>query len=86
MTDPNAELARELFISLAARIYAAPPNPEHKKPDPKAVATLCFRLAEAFDAASRETPRMKAAMAAASKASVKIGDVDLTSVFEPAKP
>ena len=86
MTDPHAELARELFISLAARIYAAPPNPEHKKPDPKAVATLCFRLAEAFDAASRETPRMKAAMAAASKASVKIGDVDLTSVFEPAKP
>jgi hypothetical protein len=86
MTDPNAELARELFISLASRIYAAPPSPEQKKPDPKAVANLCFRLAEAFDAASRETPRMKAAMAAASKASVKIGDVDLSSVFEPAKP
>jgi hypothetical protein len=86
MIDPNAELARELFISMAARIYAAPPNPEHKKPDPKAVATLCFRLAEAFGAASRETPKMQAAIAAASKAAVNIGDVDLSSVFEPAKP
>jgi hypothetical protein len=88
MTDSNSnvELARELFIGMASRIYAAPSNPEQKKPNPKALATLCFRLAEAFDAASRDTPRIKAEMAAASKASVQIGDVDLSSVFEPAKP
>ena len=46
---------------------ATPSAPEQKKPDPKALATLCFRLAEAFDAASRETPKVKAALEAASR-------------------
>jgi hypothetical protein len=77
--DPNLELAREIFISMAARIYSAPAE---KKPDPKAVATLCFRLAEAFDAASRETPKVKAALEAASKAAVKLDEVDLSGVFK----
>lgn len=81
-TDPNLALARELFIGMAQRIYSAPSGPEQKKPDPKALAALCFRLAEAFDAASRETPKVKAALEAASKASVKLADVDLTSVFQ----
>lgn len=80
--DPNLELAREIYIGMAARIYSAPSTPEQKKPDPKALATLCFRLAEAFDAASRETPKVKAALEAASKASVKLADVDLTGVFQ----
>lgn len=84
--NSNVELARQIFIGMAARIYAAPPAAEHKKPDPKALAILCFRLAEAFDAASRDTPKMKAALAAASKAAVQIGDVDLSDVFGPAKP
>lgn len=87
LKDPNLELAREIYIGMAARIYSAPSNPEQKKPDPKALATLCFRLAEAFDAASRETPKVKAALEAASKASVKLADVDLSSVFQgSAKP
>jgi hypothetical protein len=77
--DPNLELAREIYISMAARIYS---TPAEKKPDPKAVATLCFRLAEAFDAASRETPRVKAALEAASKAAVKLDEVDLSAVFK----
>jgi hypothetical protein len=85
-SDPNVELAREIFIGMAQRIYSAAAAPEQKKPDPKALATLCFRLAEAFEAASRETPKVKAAMEAATKAAVKIGDVDLTSVFEATKP
>jgi hypothetical protein len=80
--DPNLELARELYIGMAARIYSAPSNPEQKKPDPKAVAALCFRLAEAFEAAAKETPKVKAAMEAASKAAVKLDEVDLTSVFQ----
>ena len=80
--DPNLELAREIFIGMAQRVYSAPSSPEQKKPDPKALATLCFRLAEAFDAASRETPKVKAALEAASKASVKLDEVDLTSVFQ----
>ena len=82
LRDPNLELARELFIGLAARIYSAPAGAEQKKPDPKAVAALCFRLAEAFDAASRETPKVKAALEAASKAAVKLDEVDLTAVFK----
>ena len=82
LRDPNLDLARELFIGLATRIYSAPASPEQKKPDPKAVAALCFRLAEAFDAASRETPKVKAALEAASKAAVKLDEVDLTAVFK----
>ena len=85
MTDPNLELAREIFIGLAARIYSAPTNPEQKKPDPKALATMCFRLAEAFEAASHETPKVKAALEAATKAAVKLDDVDLSSVFGATK-
>lgn len=81
--DPNLALARDLFIGMASRIYSAPASPEQKKPDPKALALLCFRLAEAFDAASRETPKVKAALEAASKAAVKLDEVDLSHVFGP---
>ena len=82
--DPNLELAREIFIGMAQRIYSAPSSPEQKKPEPKALATLCFRLAEAFEAASRDTPKVKAALEAASKAAVKLDDVDLSAVFKSA--
>ena len=81
--DPNLELARAIFIGMAQRIYSAPSTPEQKKPDPKALATLCFRLAEAFEAASHETPKVKAALEAASKAAVKLDEVDLSHVFKP---
>ena len=81
-TDPNLELARAIFIGMAQRIYSAPSSPEQKKPDPKALATLCFRLAEAFEAASHETPKVKAALEAATKAAVKLDDVDLSHVFQ----
>jgi hypothetical protein len=85
--DPNLELAKEIFIGMAQRVYSAPSSPEQKKPDPKSLATLCFRLAEAFDAASRETPKVKAQLDAATKAAVKLDEVDLTSVFQSsAKP
>ncbi len=81
-SDPNLELAREIFIGMACRIYSAPSNPEQKKPDPKALATMCFRLAEAFEAASRDTPKVKAALEAASKAAVRLDEVDLSGVFK----
>jgi hypothetical protein len=87
LIDPNLALAREIFIGMAQRIYSAPASPEQKKPDPKALAAMCFRLAEAFDAASRETPKVKAALEAANKAAVKLDEVDLSSVFQgSAKP
>jgi len=77
--DPNLELAREIYIGMAQRIYSAPTE---KKPEPRALAALCFRLAEAFDAASRETPKVKAALEAATKAAVKLDEVDLSAVFK----
>ena len=84
LKDPNLELAREIYIGMAQRIYSAPSSPEQKKPDPKALATMCFRLAEAFETASRETPKVKAALEAASKASVKLDEVDISSMFQGA--
>jgi hypothetical protein len=86
LRDPNLALARELFIGMAQRIYSAPAVAEQKKPEPKAVAALCFRLAEAFEAASRETPKVKAALEAESKASVKLSDVDLSAMFGAKRP
>jgi hypothetical protein len=77
--DPNLDLARQIYIGMAQRIYSAPTE---KKPEPKALATLCFRLAEAFEAAARETPKVKAALEAASKAAVKLDEVDLSAVFK----
>ena len=82
LKDPNYDLARELYVGLATHLYTAPSSPEHKKPEPKALAALCFRLAEAFETASRETPMMKEAMAAASKAAVKLDDIDMSGVFQ----
>jgi hypothetical protein len=82
LKDPNLELAREIYIGMATRVYSAPSGPEQKKPDPKALAAMCFRLAEAFEAASRETPKVKAALEAATKAAVKLDEVDLSGVFK----
>lgn len=79
--DPNLELALALFIGMAQRIYSAPASAEQKKPEPKALATLCFRLAEAFEAASLETPKVRAAVEAATKAAVKLEEVDLSQVI-----
>lgn len=80
--DPYYDLARALYIEMSGRIYGTLAAPDVKKPDPKALAAFCFRLSEAFDAAAKETDRAKAAAAAASKAAVKLDDVDLTGVFK----
>jgi hypothetical protein len=77
--DPYIELAEKIFVGLAARIYSAP---SEKKPDPKALAAYSFRLAEAFEQASKETDRARAATDVANKAAVRLDEVDLTSVFQ----
>jgi hypothetical protein len=79
--DAYEELAEKIYIGVAAQIYGNPAAPGQQKPDPKAVATLCFKLAEAFELATRETDRAKARIEAASKAAVKLDEVDLSSVF-----
>jgi hypothetical protein len=83
--DPMAELAEKIFVNLAGRIYGNLAGGDVKKPDPKALAAYSYKLAEAFDQASRETDRAKARIDAENKAKVRLDEVDLTSVFA-AKP
>src|SRR3954466_477915 len=79
------QLAEKLFIGLAARVYSAPSAPDQKKPDPKVLAAMCFKMADAFEQATRETDRAKAIIDAKNKASVKLDEVDLSGVFESQK-
>ncbi len=85
--DPYVDLAERIFIGLAARVYGSPSAPDQKKPDPKTLATMSFKMAEAFEAATKETDRAKAAIEIASKAAVKLDEVDISSMFgATAKP
>jgi hypothetical protein len=77
--DPFVELASRIFIALAGHAYGTPG--EHKKPDPKILAAFSFKLADAFEQASKQTDRAKAAIEAANKAAVKLDEVDLSGVF-----
>jgi hypothetical protein len=83
--DPFYQLAEKIFIGLAARVYGTLAGTDQRKPDPKALATYSFKLAEAFEQAYRETDRMRAALDVASKAAVKLDEVDLSGVFQDAK-
>ncbi len=80
--DAYIDLAERIFISISARIYG---SPAEKRPDPKVLAAMCFKLAEAFEQATRETDRAKAEIDAKNKAAVKLDEVDLTSVFASEK-
>jgi hypothetical protein len=79
--DAYIDLAQKIFVVLAARVYSAPSAPDQKKPDPKTLAAMCFKMAEAFEAATKETDRAKAAIEVANKAAVKLDEVDLSGVF-----
>jgi hypothetical protein len=59
------DLAERIFVMLSSRVYGTLAGSEQKKPDPKALAAFSFRLAEAFEQATKETDRMKASMEAA---------------------
>jgi len=79
------DLAERIFVLLSSRVYGTLAGSEQKKPDPKALAAFSFKLADAFEQATRETDRMKAAIEAANKAAVKLDEVDLSSVFQSTK-
>ena len=80
------ELAERIFVQLSTRVYGTlASSPDQKKPDPKALAAFSFKLADAFEQATRETDRMKASIEAANKAAVKLDEVDLSSVFQATK-
>lgn len=86
-SDPYRELALEIYVRLAARIYGTPAAPDHKRPDPKLLAAMSFKMAEAFEAAEKETDRAKAVAAEKAKAAVRLDEVDLSGVFKStAKP
>lgn len=72
--DPIEELAKTLYVNLCGRIYSV----GGEKPQPKAVAQLSFKLAEAFLAANYEfNPTAVAAREAKNKASVKLDSVQI---------
>jgi len=84
--DPYVDLAERIYIGLASRVYGTLAGGEQKKPDPKALASFSFKLADAFEQAFRETPREKDRIEALNKASVKMADVDLSGVFAATTP
>src|SRR2546423_15473438 len=82
--DPMKEyndLAQKLFVGLAARVYSAPSAPDQKKPDPKLRAAMCFKMADAFEQASKETDRARAIIEAKNKAAVRLDEVDISGMF-----
>ena len=83
--DPYVELAERIYVNLSARVYGTLSGTEQKKPDPKALASFCFKLADAFEQATNETPRKVAEIAARNKASVKLDDVDVSSFINDKK-
>ena len=79
------DLAERIFVQLSSRVYGTLSGSDQKKPDPKALAAFSFKLADAFEQATRETDRMKASIEAANKAAVKLDEVDLSGVFQSRK-
>ena len=79
--DAYVELAERIFVSLAARVYGTLAGSEQRKPDPKALALFSYKLADAFEEATAETPRRKAELEARRKAGVKIDEVDLSGIL-----
>lgn len=84
--DPYVDLAERIFVNLAARVYGTLSGTEQRKPDPKALAAFCFKLADAFEAATNETPRKLAEIEAKNKAAVKLDEVDVSSFLGTSKP
>ncbi len=85
--DPYVDLAERIYVNLAARVYGTLAGGDAKKPDPKALAAFCFKLADAFEQATNETPRKQAEIEARNKAAVKLDQVDVSSFLnKPATP
>jgi hypothetical protein len=80
--DPIHENALLIYAHLCGHIYSASGD----KPQPKAVAQLAIKLAEAFEAANLEfNPIARAAREAKEKAGVSIGavEIDFASIGKP---
>jgi hypothetical protein len=79
---PSAETYRELalriYVQLSANVYS---TGTQNKPDPKALAAFSFKLAEAFEAAEKETDRAKAAAVKEAKEKVDLSKIDMSGMF-----
>ena len=80
--DPYVDLAERIYVNLAARVYGTLAGGDMKKPDPKALAAFSFKLADAFEQATNETPRKLAEIEARNKAAVKLDEVDVSSFIK----
>src|SRR3954466_6362851 len=80
--EAYVELAARIYVNLSARGYGQRPASDQKKPDPKALAAFCFKLADAFEQATNETPRKMAENLARDKAAVKLDEVDVSSFIK----
>lgn len=73
--DPVEDLARRIFIELAAQIHAQPGG---QKPEHKTVVELSFRLAEAFIAGNFDfNTAAREAREAKAKASVDVSKIEI---------
>jgi hypothetical protein len=74
--DPVEELARKIYVELAAQIHSqldGKPKPDHLK-----VAELSFRLAEAFQAGNLQfNTAARARAEAKAKASVDVSKIEI---------
>jgi hypothetical protein len=87
-TDSLRDLALEIYIGLASRVYAHPAEPEQARPNPKVLAQMSFKLAQAFEMVDREiNPVAIAAAAAKAKAvaftAADMAGIDLDSLTRP---
>jgi hypothetical protein len=76
--ESHRELALRIYVQLSANIYS---TGTQNKPDPKALAAFSFKLAEAFEAAEKETDRAKAAAAKEAKEKVDLTKIDMSGMF-----
>ena len=75
--DPIADLALQIYVGMASRIYGDAGKKEGTVLEPRELAHLSFRLAEAFHAEDRDANPVPIAAAAAAKAAVKFDAADL---------
>ena len=80
--ESHRELALRIYVQLSANMYA---TGTQNKPDPKALAAFSFKLAEAFEAAEKETDRGMAAAAKEAKEKVDLSKIDMTGMFANTK-
>lgn len=79
-TDLLRDLALEIYIGLASRVYSQPDKPEHPRPNPKLLAQMSFKLAQAFEMVDREVNPIAIAAAEAKAKAVHFGAADMANI------